>query len=370
MTKVYIAIIGVGGVGKEFLKQLSNYITSNRSAPHILIPIVVSRSSAAVVSQDYSPIFLPSALDNLARSTTNPLSFPDEALSYFRGAPGEVILVDNTSDEKLAAHYPALLKNGVHIATPNKKGFSSDITLWDSIFASARGPSNLGGGYVFHEATVGAGLPVLSTLRELIETGDKVKKIEGIFSGTMSFLFNTFAPVGSGSSARFSEVVVKARDLGYTEPDPRDDLNGLDVARKLTILARLSGLNVRTPTSFPIQTLIPKPLESAASADEFLQGLGDYDTAMDELKRDAEAIGKTIRYVGKLDVESGHVEVGLHTFNTSSPIAGLKGSDNIISFYTERYGDNALIVQGAGAGAEVTSMGVLGDVIKILQRLN
>ena len=128
--------------------------------------------------------------------------------------------MDNTSDEKLAAHYPALLRNGVHIATPNKKGFSGDITLWDSIFASARGPSNWEGGYVFHEATVGAGLPVLSTLRELVGTGDKIRKIEGIFSGTMSFLFNTFAPVGSSSSARFSEVVVKARDLGYTVSGP------------------------------------------------------------------------------------------------------------------------------------------------------
>jgi len=224
----------VGGVGKAFLKQLSNYITSKRSAPHTLIPIVVSRSSAAVISQDYSPISLSSALDDLANSNTKPLTFPDEALSYFNGVPGEVILVDNTSDEKLATHYPALLKNRVHIATPNKKGFSGDITLWNSIFASARGPSNQSGGYVFHEATVGAGLPVLSTLRELVETGDKIKKIEGVFSGTMSFLFNTFAPVGSSSSARFSEVVIKARDLGYTVSDPARTI--LDW--KLTIFAQ------------------------------------------------------------------------------------------------------------------------------------
>lgn len=195
---------------------MSNYIKSNRSAPHTLIPIAVSRSSTAVLSQDYSPISLSSVVEDLASSTTKPLSFPDEVISYLKGAPGEVILVDNTSDEGLASHYPILLKNGVHIATPNKKGFSSEITLWDSIHASARGPSNPQGGYVFHEATVGAGLPVLSTLRELVETGDKIKKIEGIFSGTMSFLFNTFAPVGSSSSVRFSEVVAKARDLGYT----------------------------------------------------------------------------------------------------------------------------------------------------------
>lgn len=206
----------MGGVGKAFLRQLSNYIASNRSAPHTLIPILVSRSSAALVSQDYSPIQLSSALESLAASTSKPLSFPDEAITYLKHAPGEVILVDNTSDEKLASNYPAILKNGIHIATPNKKAFSSDISLWNSILSSTRGSINPLGGYVFHETTVGAGLPVLSTLKELIETGDKVKKIEGIFSGTMSFLFNTFAPVGSSSNARFSEVVTKARDLGYT----------------------------------------------------------------------------------------------------------------------------------------------------------
>ena len=124
--------------------------------------------------------------------------------------------MDNTSNEGLASLYPTFLKNGIHIATPNKKGFSSDITLWNSIFAAARGPNNPTGGYVFHEATVGAGLPLLSTLKELIDTGDKVKKIEGVFSGTMSFLFNTFAPVGAISDLKFSQVVSMARDMGYT----------------------------------------------------------------------------------------------------------------------------------------------------------
>jgi homoserine dehydrogenase len=132
------------------------------------------------------------------------------------------------------------------------------------------------------------------------------------------------------------------------EPDPRDDLNGLDVARKLTILARLSGLEVETPTSFPIQSLIPGPLESAKSADEFLAGLGDFDGDMTKLKEDAEKKEGVIRYVGSLNVETKEVKVGLETFAKSTSIAGLQGSDNIISFYTERYGNNPLIVQGAG----------------------
>ena len=229
---------------------MSDYIASNRSAPHTLIPILVSRSSAALVSQDYSPIQLSSALESLAASTLKPLSFPDEALTYLKQAPGEVILVDNTSDEKLASYYPVVLKNGIHIATPNKKAFSGDITLWNSIFSSTRGPTNPQGGYVFHEAAVGAGLPVLSTLKELVETGDKVKKIEGIFSGTMSFLFNTFAPVGSSSNARFSEVVIKARGLGYTvsrnvweQKSPLYTYNSMGRSRILEMISTASTLH-------------------------------------------------------------------------------------------------------------------------------
>jgi len=211
---------------------------------------------------------------------------------------------------------------------------------------------------------------VLSTLKELVETGDRVRRIEGIFSGTMSFLFNSFAPLdGDNGGKGFAACVRQAQQLGYTEPDPRDDLNGLDVARKLTILARLSGLRVESPTSFPIQSLIPKPLEAAASADEFLGGLAAFDGEMTKVKEAAEAQGAVVRYVGSLNVETNEVRVGLETFDKGSAIAGLKGSDNIISFYTERYGGNPLIVQGAGAGADVTAMGVLGDLIKVLQRL-
>ena len=200
---------------------------------------------------------------------------------------------------------------------------------------------------VYHESSVGAGLPVISTLNDLVETGDEVHKIEGVFSGTMSFLFNSFAPLGGGGG-KFSEEVIKAKDLGYTEPDPRDDLNGLDVARKLTILARIAGLKIESPTSFPVQSLIPKDLETVQSADEFLAKLPDYDSAMENTKREAEKQGKVVRYVGSIDVRTNDVKVGLETFDKAHPIAALKGSDNIISFYTKRYGANALIIQGAG----------------------
>ena len=202
-------------MGKAFLGQLSKYIASNRSAPHTLVPIFVSRSSSALISQDFSAIPLDSAITELETTATKALPFPEGVISYLKSAPGEVIFIDNTSDEKIASAYPDFLKSGIHIATPNKKGFSSGIALWDSIFEAAR-PTNPNGGFVFHEASCGAGLPIISTLKELVETGDKIKRIEGIFSGTMSFLFNSFAPVGSSTTSKFSEIVAKARDLGYT----------------------------------------------------------------------------------------------------------------------------------------------------------
>lgn len=302
--------------------------------------------------------------EGLSKSDQEMIS-PGRMQEYLAAAPGKVILVDNTSSNDFANEYPLFLRRGINIVTPNKKAFSSSYELWENIFAAA----TLSGARVYHESTVGAGLPVISTLKELVDTGDTVEKIEGVFSGTLSFLFNTFAPT-DGKGGKWSAEVKNAKDLGYTEPDPRDDLNGLDVARKLTILARLAGLRVESPTSFPVQSLIPKELEGVANGDEFLQRLPEFDAQMEEIKMAAEKEGKVVRFVGSIDVKSKAVKVGLEKFNKSHPIAALRGSDNIISFYTKRYGANPLIIQGAGAGGEVTAMGVTADLIKILERLS
>ncbi len=163
----------------------------------------------------------------------------------------------------------------------------------------------------------------------------------------MSFLFNSFAPV-EGHGGKWSAEVKKAKELGYTEPDPRDDLNGLDVARKLVILARVAGLSVENTGSFLVQSLIPSALETAENAEEFMARLPEFDSEMETLRSRAAKEGKVVRFVGSVDVEKGKCKVGLESFDKGHPIAGLKGSDNIISFYTERYGGNPLTVQGAG----------------------
>jgi homoserine dehydrogenase len=338
---------------------------SQSASPFYLSLVWLSTSTKAVYHNDYKSLSnWESDLANNARPT---LALP-QLQDYLVKAPGKVVLVDNTSNQDVADSYPAFLKKGISIVTPNKKAFSGSYTLWREIFAAASNGTGAGGA-VFHESSVGAGLPVISTLKDLVETGDEVTRIEGVFSGTMSFLFNSFQPVSGGGGA-FSAEVLNAKEKGYTEPDARDDLNGLDVARKLTILARLAGLQVESPTSFPVQSLIPAELESCASGDEFLARLPEFDDRMDRLKAEAEAEGKVVRFVGSVDVGAGKVKVGLEKFDTSHPIAALKGSDNIIAFYTKRYGANPLIIQGAGAGGEVTAMGVTADLIKVLRLLN
>jgi homoserine dehydrogenase len=336
--------------------------------------LLLARSSKVLRSDVSSAPLLSSKTDSawltsLDAEGTAPPSAEELVKSLASLGQGQtVVLVDNTSTPTWGEHYSTLLKAGVSVVTPNKKAFSSTSTLWNAITSSAKnysGPSN--SGYAFHESTVGAGLPVLSTLVDLIETGDVVTRIEGVFSGTMSFLFNTWDPVEpSGAPVAFSAAVKEAKDKGYTEPDARDDLNGMDVARKLTILARLVGLDIADATSVPVQSLVPASLESV-SADAFLEGLSEHDSSMSAIQEEAKKEGKVVRFVGSLDAKAKTLKVGLEKFDKTHPIAALKGSDNIISFYTERYGSNALIIQGAGAGGDVTAMGVLADLLKIIR---
>lgn len=356
---VNIAIVGAGLVGKDFIAQLSKV-----KFPFSVIAI--STSSKLLHSKDYKPLDLSSWTNDIASASKAPSW--DEYVEFLVNSPAPVILVDNTSNETVASSYPSLLAKGISVATPNKKGFSGSSQLWRDIQSASR----KSGALIYHESSVGAGLPIISTLKDLIATGDKVNKIEGIFSGTLSYIFNEFSPSDAASpEKKFSDVVKVAKDSGYTEPDPRDDLNGLDVARKLTILSRLSGLEVESPTSFPVKSLIPQALESATSGDAFMSGLPSHDAEFADLLAAAKKNDSVLRFVGVVDntVKPAKIAVELKEFPASHPFAGLQGSDNIIAFYTERYAAQPLIVQGAGAGAAVTAMGVMADVLKIGERI-
>lgn len=210
----YPIVSGTGGVGRTFLSQLSalsSRLSQPQTSPTHLSLILLARSSKLLYSENFHPLSLSSWEADLQASTLPKLSLP-QIVQYLSSAPEKVILVDNTSSQEVADCYPLFLERGISVVTPNKKGFSGSYSLWKDIFTAADSP---GGGLIFHESSVGAGLPVISTLKELIDTGDEVQRIEGVFSGTMSFLFNSFAPV-RGTGGKFSEEVKKAKDLGYT----------------------------------------------------------------------------------------------------------------------------------------------------------
>lgn len=352
---VNLAIIGSGVVGSAFLRQVA---LLKDTIKYNVIYLAVN-SKQAVVAHDYAPIDI-SQYKSLATEATLPL---DKLTTFLKESNKPVILVDNTSNAQLAEYYPKFVEAGISIATPNKKAFSSDISVWNDIFAKEAA----GGGLVYHEATVGAGLPIIGPLKENVKCGDKIYKIEGIFSGSLSYIFNKFSTT-TPSDVKFSDVVAEAKQLGYTEPDPRDDLSGLDVARKVTIVGRIAGLPIESPTSFPVNSLIPKDLESVATGAEFMEKLPLYDAEIQKLKDEAFAEGKVLRFVGSVDLKSKKASVGIEKYSFDHPFASLKGSDNVISITSERY-PNPIVIQGAGAGDEQTAGGVLADTIKAAHRL-
>jgi bifunctional aspartokinase / homoserine dehydrogenase 1 len=263
------------------------------------------------------------------------------------------VIIDCSADETVAKHYRDWLAQGIHIVTPNKKANSAAMAYYDSLREARRA----GGSHYLYEGTVGAGLPVIQTLRDLRETGDVVDSIEGIFSGTLAYLFNVY-----DGSVPFSAIVREAKQRGYTEPDPRDDLSGTDVARKLIILAREMGLRLEM-SDVKVESLVPADL-AGGSIDEFLNGLTRYDAAMLQRYTAAKNAGKVLRFVGRITA-NGDATVGVVELDAKHAFANIALTDNVVRFATARYCNNPLIVQGPGAGPEVTAGGVFADLLRL-----
>jgi len=217
------------------------------------------------------------------------------------------------------------------------------------------------GAHYLYETTVGAALPIMQTLRDLVQTGDEVLEIEGILSGTLSYLFNRF-----DGTQPFSALVRQARDLGYTEPDPRDDLSGMDVARKVVILAREMGMSLEL-SDVRVRSLVPEALTSGTPA-EFLDALPNHDAEMEALRARESSAGKVLRFVGRVS-RDGEASVQLLAYPASHPFARIQLTDNIVLFRTSRYHENPLIVQGPGAGRDVTAAGVFADLLRLASYL-
>ncbi|BGP15901.1 hypothetical protein JCM10213_003670 [Rhodosporidiobolus nylandii] len=389
MSTVSVALIGVGLVGKQVVAQLTSptlnklfSVISLTNSKHTLsispsAPALDANTLLSLLPPSSSPLPSSSAHPAASYSPANPSELIKQLAADARERKQHTVLIDCTSDLSVTELYPLAISSGLSVVTPNKKGFSSSADLFKQIVEAQSAP---GAGLVYLEATVGAGLPIISTLRDLLKTGDEVTKIEGVFSGTMSYIFNEFSkPASSSSGPKFSEIVKIAKENGYTEPHPADDLSGSDVARKLTILSRLLSINASSLAALPdlpegyaslnTETLIPSPLANIASGEEFVQKLPEHDAEFDKLRAEAEKEGKVLRYVGVIDRASGVVKCGLEKYPAAHPFASaLSGSDNIVAFHTQRYAQRPLIVQGAGAGADVTAMGVVADAIKVAER--
>jgi len=263
------------------------------------------------------------------------------------------VIIDCTASEAISRRYPGWLDRGVHVITPNKKAFSSDYAYYESISESAK----QGSAHYLYETTVGAALPVISTLRDLVSTGDQIRSVEGILSGTLAYLFNIY-----DGSRPFSGIVREARESGYTEPDPRDDLSGMDVARKLTILARELGQTIEIG-DFPVQNLVAEELRNL-SIDDFLDQLPNYDNLMLDLYEEAGKQNRKLRYVARLNAE-GEASVGLEMVESGHAFTNINLTDNIVQFITDRYSANPLVVQGPGAGPAVTAGGIFADLLRL-----
>jgi aspartokinase/homoserine dehydrogenase 1 len=354
-----VGIIGPGLIGGALLKQLEAQASALRSQFKIDLRIRgLLRSGKMLLANPR--IELGTWQDRFEKEGV--ASDLDAFVNHIQAdhLPHSVI-IDCTSNEDIALKYRDWLGRGIHIVTPNKKANSGKLAYYREL----RELGSKLNTFYFYEATVGAGLPVITTLRDLIQTGDRVHRIDGVLSGTLSYLFNSF-----DGKRPFSEIVSEAKQKGYTEPDPRDDLSGRDVARKLIILAREMGLSLELE-QIEVESLVPAELASAATADEFMAGLPRFDSRMEKLWLDASQAGQCLRYVGLIDAgtpgtrSAPKCSVRLERYPLTHSFARISGSDNIIAFQTSRYSSQPLIVQGPGAGPEVTAGGIFGDLLRL-----
>ena len=268
------------------------------------------------------------------------------------------VFVDATGIETIVDYYEEILGSAISIVTPNKIANSGPFSRYQKL----RECTATHGVKFLYETNVGAGLPVLSTLNDLMSSGDRIRKIEAVLSGTLSYIFNTFT-----GDRPFSEIVREARDKGLSEPDPRDDLNGLDVARKILILARNSGMTLE-PNDVEVENIMSEECRKAPTVDAFLRALEASDPDMENRRVEAESKNAVLRYIASL--ENGKAFVKLQEVDSSHPFYHLSGSDNMIVFTTDRYQERPLVIKGPGAGAEVTAAGVFADIIRIANYLS
>jgi aspartokinase/homoserine dehydrogenase 1 len=350
-----LGLIGPGHVGAELLAQLAAAAERLRREANLDLRVRAIAGSrrmlldeAGVDLHDWQGTLAVRGVDtDLAQFTRHVLA---------PHLPHAVIL-DCSASGAVAERYAEWLAAGIHVITPNKHAGSGPAAQ----YAAIRAASARSGARFRYEATVGAGLPIIQTLRDLVDTGDEVRVVEGIFSGTLAWLFNRY-----DGGTPFSELIEQACAVGYTEPDPRDDLSGMDVARKLVILAREMGVPLSLE-QVQVESLVPHALR-AGTRDDFLAGAHALDRPLRARLDAARAAGKVLRYVARLTRE-GQASVGVLELPPDHAFAHIRETDNVVQFTTRRYSANPLVVQGPGAGPEVTAAGVFADLLRVAASL-
>lgn len=346
-----IGVIGAGNVGAALLDQIGDQVERLRAEQDIDLRVrgvtTTSKMRCAEKQLDLS-----GWRTALAEGEAADLeAFVDHVQTDYHP---HTVLVDCTASEAVAQHYEEWLERGIHVVTPNKRANTGTWGRYQALKEASRGarPDFL------YETTVGAGLPIIQTLANLTETGDRVHHVEGILSGTLSYLFNAF-----DGDRPFSDILTQAKAEGFTEPDPRDDLSGMDVARKVVILAREMGVPLALD-DVQVEGLVPDALVEG-SVNEFLERLPQHDDTMTDILRTAQAEGKVLRFVGRVE-RDGTASVRLRRYPADHAFARISHTDNIVRFQTDRYEENPLIVQGPGAGPQVTAAGVFSDLLRLI----
>ena len=346
-----IGMIGRGNVGGTLLDQLASECERLRNESNLDIRVRgITTTKSMLLKQQ-------GVLGENWRQQVDDDAVPldlDQFLRHIRSdSLPHAVIVDCSASQDIAMRYTDWLSQGVHVVTPNKKANSDSLDYYQQIKQSKRN----GNAHLLYETTVGAGLPIIQTLNDLRQTGDDIHRIEGIFSGTLAYLFHHF-----DGSKPFSMIVKEALAAGYTEPDPRDDLSGMDVARKLTILGREMGLDLEL-ADIDLHGLVPTSLE-ACSVEDFLSGLSDFDDEIAHRVIEAKESNSVLRFVGRLQAD-GSASAKLELVAADHLFARIAETDNVVQFVTSRYLDNPLVVQGPGAGPDVTAGGVFADLLRL-----
>ncbi len=353
---ISIGLIGPGQVGSTLLHQIQHEINHLKSTYQVNLCVRgIMNSKKMLLSHE--PIDLITWKDQLDKSNHNNdiNAFVNHILTD--DFPHAVI-IDCTANQDISNQYGHYFEKGIHVITPNKHANAGNLDYYKKLKQLTKKYNK----HYLYEATVCAGLPVINTLQDILKTGDQVLKIEGIVSGTLSYIFH-----GLAKGKTFSEIIIEAKNLGITEPDPREDLSGMDVARKLVCLAREIGKEV-TMDDVKIYDLVPPDLKSC-TLKVFFEKLPSYDGHMQKLINDAKAKQEIICYIGTIDA-NGKIEVAMRPFPEDHPFARLEGTDNMLIFHTRRYYKNPLIIQGPGAGAEVTAAGIFADLLRLVSFLS